>query len=185
MRLYPSWPIARQYLDYYNSHPHWTKALSARPNNSKFYSSLILSRKFPTGSLGDSYQQFLFQFKVGTDFYPDLIEIKDEIDFLNSHIIAVHDLWHVALGFDSTLLGEIKLSSFTIAQIRSPMHTGFVLLALLAAFCKKGEYLAQIMESICEGWRLGNQCDSLILLDWETWLDRPLKELREHIHWQV
>lgn len=181
MRLHPSWSIARQYLDFYHSQPDLVQNLKKRPNHSKFYSSIVLSRKFPKGSLGDSFQQFLYDFKVGTDFYPDLIDVQDELDFLNSHIIAVHDLWHIALGFESNLLGEIKLSAFTMAQIRSPMHTGFVLVALMAGFFKKGEYLSQIMDSITEGWRLGNQCQSLMVLEWENWLDKPVEALREHI----
>lgn len=181
MRLHPSWSLARQYSDFISAQPNLIERLKARPNSSKFYSALVLSRAFPRGSLGDEYQQFLYRYKVGTGFYPETIELKDEIDFFNSHIIAIHDLWHVAMGFESSLLGEIKLSAFSVAQFRSPMHAGFLALALLAGITKKGEYLVHILDAICSGWRMGLQCQNVMLLDWENWLDKPLAALRSHI----
>ena len=181
MRLHPSWPLARQYRDFILIQPGLLDGLRKKPNSSKYYSAIVLNQKFPPGSLGDEYQQFLSKYKVGTDFYPDAIEMKDDLDFFNSHIIAIHDLWHVTMGFESSLLGEIKLSAFSVAQFRSPMHAGFVTLALLAGITKKGEYLSHIMDAISSGWQLGIKCQSLMLMDWEKWLDKPLIEVRRFI----
>lgn len=181
MRLHPSWPLARQYSEFNSLQAGLMDKLKRRPNSSKYYADLVLNRVFPEGSLGFEYQQFLYRYKVGTGFYPEIIEIEDGVDFLNSHVIAIHDLWHVTMGFESSLLGEIQLSAFTVAQFRSPMHLGFVALALLAGLFKKSEYVGQILDAICRGWQLGVQCENLMLVDWEVWLDRPLIDVRRSI----
>lgn len=181
MRLHPSWTLARQYLDFIETQPGLKEGLQLRPNGSKFYTSNVFKKKYPPGSLGDEYQLFLYRYRVGSNFYPDSIEIRDEIDYFNSHIIAIHDLWHVTMGFESSLLGEIKLSAFSMAQFRSPMHTGFVLLALMTGVFKKGEYIPHIMEAITSGWRMGVSCKNIMLIEWENWLDKPIADLRREI----
>ncbi len=91
----------------------------------------------------------------------------------------MHDLFHVLTGFDTTPLGEVRVVSFTVAQIPAPYPAMIIATRPLQMVLYKPELLPVVMDAVTEGWALGRRAKPLMAVHWEEYWTRPLAELRE------
>ena len=89
----------------------------------------------------------------------------------------MHDLWHVATGYNRDLLGEAALLSFSYAQTRN-RGVGFIV--AVAWMRAKGDF-AYARPLIVEGYRRGKRAAWLPAQDWEWLLTQPLAAVRERL----
>lgn len=68
----------------------------------------------PSNTLGYVYANHMKQ----NNLKP--LEIKpsnNDYEFLGAHISETHDIWHVITGFNTDLIGELKLEAFYVCQL--------------------------------------------------------------------
>lgn len=151
-------------------------ALTDRPD----FSEIDFSG-FAEGTLGQAYGQFmrlhgLKPLRFSGD-YPEL-ELKHR---LVARYTALHDLFHVLTGYDTSWAGEAGVWSFVAGQGISPA-------AERAARWVKVFYpflspwnTARIHAACAEGRRNGRGAESLILVDFAPLFPQPLQDVRKQL----
>ncbi|WP_428261483.1 Coq4 family protein [Haliangium sp.] len=136
----------------------------------------VLSQ-LPEGSLGRTYADWM----KAQGLSPESLARKPgdtEINRFKDHLSSTHDLWHVVLGFDTDVAGEIGLQAFYFAQLDAPVPIALMSAALLNTLLKAREDGARRMSEIVRGWRLGKRCQPLFGTDWASLWTTPVAEVR-------
>lgn len=165
--------------------PTGARLLCERPDLRAALGDLERLRSLPVGSLGRSYADFTAREQISPD---GLLEASaaareegsrsrpEEARWFDERIRVMHDLWHVATGYDRDLVGEAGLLAFTFAQTRNP-GIAFI---LVGSYAKAG-VLPDARRTIRDGWRRGRRAAWLPAQDWEALLERPLDEIRREL----
>jgi len=139
----------------------------------------------PAGSLGRGYLAYM----ESTGFMPEGIKTVGEgkgYD-LNTdryaaytrffcHLGALHDIWHVLLGYGRDALGEGCL--LTVTREVSGNNAWYAIVAGGMVVMKSQRPDLPIIKAIHEARRIGRTCGPIHLIDVEHWLARPLDDLR-------
>jgi ubiquinone biosynthesis protein COQ4 len=138
-------------------------------------------RGMPEGSLGRAFAAFLDA--RGLDpaglYHSPLDEVSEVTEF-KRHLERSHDLWHVVLGFETDVAGELGLQAFYIAQLQSVLGHLLLSAGLLNAAMFEHEDGDRRMEEIVRGYRLGKATRPLFGADWASMLTWPLEQVRAH-----
>ena len=141
-------------------------------------------KTLPEGSLGREFVRYLDDNGLDANllresaFIPAHKARGEEVGYLAERGFQLHDLFHVLTGYDTTPLGEVRVVSFTVAQVPAPYPAMIIASRPLQMVLYRPELLAPVMDAICEGWTLGRRANSLIEVHWEDYWDRPLSDLR-------
>jgi ubiquinone biosynthesis protein Coq4 len=105
--------------------------------------------------------------------------VENDYDYLIAHLAEVHDIWHVVINADTSMVGETKLQAFVAAQLRASRFS-FAMLAknLLKAAVEDLDLAEQLIDALTEGWRMGKQAQPLFGMPWNTLWDIPLVKLQ-------
>jgi ubiquinone biosynthesis protein COQ4 len=136
----------------------------------------------PADSLGRAY----LAFRRANAFEADgLVAVKDETvrefgtavdpvrEWFFDRFTAMHDLWHVVTGCDTTEDGEALLLAFSQGQ--TPQR-GFAFLVGLVVVKTNVDLAFQAR--IARAWWMGRRAKPLVTARWEALLSRPLDEVR-------
>jgi ubiquinone biosynthesis protein COQ4 len=139
--------------------------------------------KLPDGTLGREFARFMLERNLKVDFYPPYNDPNnDDAAYVRKRCPQTHDIWHLVIGVGTEQLGEMKVSAFYVAQIRSPFNALFIGIGLFVALFKKPEMLEKYFEAVSEGWALGKAAKPLFAMKWEYLWDRPLVEIRRELN---
>ena len=138
----------------------------------------------PSGSLGRAYLDFAIQNGFSAD---GLVELNQEIEREESELdatrqwfwnrfTAMHDLWHVVTGCETTPDGEGHLLAFTQGQV--PQRGYRVILSLIVL---RANIDLRFQWSLIKSWRSGRRAETLIRARWEELLPLPLDEVRTRL----
>jgi len=141
----------------------------------------------PEGSLGRAFERYMSDANLDPSRLRESAFIEahksrgEDVGYLAERGFQLHDMFHVLSGYDTTPLGEVRVVSFTVAQIPAPYPAMIIASRPLQAALYKPQLLPVLMDAITEGWRRGREAEPLIAVRWEDHWDRPLEELRrEH-----
>jgi ubiquinone biosynthesis protein COQ4 len=155
--------------------PSAAQALRERPRVGTV--DLDALRALPPGTLGWTFAEHLTANGLKPEALPRL-PATTETEYVRAHLLEVHDVWHVLLGFDTEVSGELGMQAFSLAQLGSPFAAGILAggLAntLLYAFSERDKR----MRAIVRGWLLGKQARLLFGVDWARMWERPLAQVR-------
>ena len=139
----------------------------------------------PEQSLGRAYLAFCRQ----NGFEPDgLVQLNNatnrevlfEMDPVRGwfwdRFTAMHDLWHVVTGCDTSGDGEALLLAFSQAQMP---QRGFAFLLGLSVVMANIDLFFQAR--LFRSWRRGRQASWLVVARWEELFERPLEEVRARL----
>lgn len=114
------------------------------------------------------------------------VELKiaeNDYSYLMSHLIETHDIWHVVIGADTSMDGELQLQTFIAAQLH---FSRFALAMLAKNLLKTAIYdideADQRLDAITQGWIMGKHALSLIGIKWNTLWEMPLEQLRNRLN---
>jgi ubiquinone biosynthesis protein COQ4 len=134
----------------------------------------------PKASLGRAYLDFALQNGFAADGLVEIgrdVEHEDELDptrrWFWDRFTAMHDLWHVVTGCDTTPSGEGLLLAFTQGQV--PQRGYRVILGLIVL---RENFNLRSQWSLVQSWRNGRRAKGLVLARWEELLPLPLDEVR-------
>ena len=137
----------------------------------------------PEGTLGRAYLAFCARAGISPEGLveasqaaPPLAAADEDERLINHRLRDMHDLWHVVLGYETDVLGEVGVLGFTFAQTLNPAF-GLVLLATLVK--EHGE--ARLFPLMHEAFRRGLRAEWLPAQDWEALLALPLAQVRREL----
>jgi ubiquinone biosynthesis protein COQ4 len=148
-------------------------------------------RALPVGTVGRTYADFMDRENLRTDgvseaYHADGLitqKFKETYPEFSAFIWfqnLTHDMYHVLTGYNRDSLGEAALLNYTT---RISGARGIRYLAALASFRIKSEAPEIPVFKIMTNARLmGERSADLIVVDFPSLLDRPLREVREDLN---
>ena len=166
--------------------PTGARLLRERPDLLGVLSDRERLLAMPAGSLGRTYGEFMSREHLSAD---GLVEASQRVAAVDSGIPEerlwfgerlrdMHDLWHVATGYDRDMVGEAALLAFSYAQTRNRGIGFIVLVAYLKAGSREAPWVRPLIR---DAYRRGKAAAWLPALDWEGLLERPLEEVRRDL----
>jgi ubiquinone biosynthesis protein Coq4 len=134
----------------------------------------------PVGTLGHAYYVHLKANGLRPDFFPRE-DVRTLIGYYITRARQTHDIWHVLSGYDTSVVEELALQGFTLAQTRATISSALIAMGLLQAGREHPEKIIWVMEMIAEGFERGQKAQVMIGVPWEDRLGEPLERLREEM----
>lgn len=138
---------------------------------------------YPQDSLGYIYASAMKK----TGFDPNLhAEMTAESDakYVELRLSQTHDLWHIATGFDTSLIGEIGLQALHLAQFPYPLATMLVANSLMSSTLLAPEELPALLSAITQGLQMGKTAKLLFAQKWEEDWEKPLAQWQAELNLQ-
>ncbi|MEL6830519.1 MAG: Coq4 family protein [Pseudomonadota bacterium] len=136
----------------------------------------------PPGSLGRQFHDLIvdntFDLEVLDRDALGLSALPKPLDFLNTRILQAHDLWHLTAGYETTALHEIAISAFQMAQFGHNYSAQFLSITAAVSALTPARGAVVLLDTITSAWVHGRETPPMMLIDWESELDRPLDEIR-------
>ena len=129
-------------------------------------------------NLGRNYQTFNEELRASGK----LDRLPDDMSFMMVRGFQIHDFLHVLAGYDSSLLGELSLAAFYLAQLRFPYHAMRLAVTLGHMAYIKPSITVPAMDAIVDGWSYGRSAKNLNFVRWEDEIDTPLDTLRQRMN---
>lgn len=140
-------------------------------------------RALPEGSLGHDFYRLIsdnnFNLEVLDREAAGLQDMPPAQRYLNLRILQMHDVWHLVGGFRTTVLQEVAISSFSLAQFGHTYSAMLIGTAAAAALRNSMEGFGLSMQIISEGWLHGRTTPSFMAIEWENEWHLPISEIRE------
>ncbi len=135
--------------------------------------------KLPTGSFGRAYADHMIghqlkPFRVSEGFDPEMLRRNT----FAARYAVTHDIFHVLLGFDMKLPGEMGVLAFAVAQGYARIQKLALAFALVLYPLLAPREAGRTFRCFREGWRLGRGARFLLGVRFEEWWERPLAEVR-------
>lgn len=166
--------LYEQFTKYAHSQPAIAQLLQERYFAPSSDLEQLLS--YPQDSLGYHYAATMKQAGLQPDFYRTL-NVEDDYSYIALRMRQTHDIWHIVTGFGTDLAGELALQAFTLAQTRSPLAVAIVAASMMYAL-KSASPLSPIIESLYQGWKMGENTEPFLAQKWEEDWEKPLAEWR-------
>jgi ubiquinone biosynthesis protein COQ4 len=137
----------------------------------------------PAGSLGHEYARLMRD--NGLDPLGDLLALgapQNLLEYSFRRAYKLHDVMHVVLGCDTSVLGEVRIVSYSVGQRRgndgAAADLALAVLFLHLALRKRQEFKEAIQ--LAQEWlRLGEQTKLYVTFRLENLMDRPVAEVRD------
>jgi ubiquinone biosynthesis protein COQ4 len=140
-------------------------------------------KRLPAGSLGHAFATHMLDRGLTVEFYP-VIDVKDDVTYIEQRLRATHDIWHVVTGIDVTAAAELSLQAFMMAQGVAPLGAALIGGGLLrGVFSEAPPELETnlVMDGVAYGWRMGRKAKPLFAQRWELAWDKPLAHVRTEL----
>ena len=141
--------------------------------------------ELPDGTLGREYARFIRD--NGIDPLGDLLALgapTNLLEYAFRRAYKLHDVMHVVLGCDTSVLGEVRIVSFSVGQAGAEdgraADLALAVLLLHLALRRVHEFKPAI--ELAEEWmRLGQRSKLYVGVRLEDQLSRPVAEAREMV----
>ena len=111
-------------------------------------------RDFPEETFGRKFAEFLDEHHFQPNSFPP-VEPDTALDYLVSRMRHTHDLWHVLTGYETTIVDELALQAFGLAQVKSPLSAIIIAAGILHLVIFKPTEVVQAFEGISQGFLRG------------------------------
>jgi ubiquinone biosynthesis protein Coq4 len=139
----------------------------------------------PEGTLGGEYARFIRENQI--DPLGNLLALsrpKNLLEYQFWRAYKLHDVLHVVLGCDATVLGEVPIVAYSLGQarstgVRAPALALVVLLLHMAL--RKTDQFQPAIRLAAEWMAIGERTRGYSTHRLEDWMDRPVSEVRERV----
>ena len=138
---------------------------------------------YPTDSLGYIYAAEMKKKGFDPNLHAEMSS-KTDAEYVELRLSQTHDLWHIATGFDTSVIGEIGLQAFHLPQFPYPLATMLVATSLISTTLREPETLPQLLEAIAQGFQMGKTARSLFSQKWEEEWEKPLTQWQAELNIQ-
>jgi ubiquinone biosynthesis protein COQ4 len=139
----------------------------------------------PEGTLGREYARFVRD--NGIEPLGDQVELgppRNLPAYALRRAYKLHDVLHVALGCDASVLGEVRIVSYSVGQARAGTVRAAALalvVLLLHLVLRRPHEFREAIALAHEWMERGTRARPYASLKLEEWMDRPLAEVRERV----
>jgi ubiquinone biosynthesis protein COQ4 len=130
------------------------------------------------GTFGQAYAKYVYELGLAPSMMPSMRD-DTELAYVEAHLSDAHDFWHIVTGFGVDLDGETGLQAFSFAQIPSRLAAALVIGSLANAILFNPRGFRGRWAATRRGWRMGRRARPLFGIDWTSWLNVRLKDVRE------
>lgn len=141
--------------------------------------------RLPEGTLGHRYARLIRDH--GLDPLGDLLALgapSNLLEYTFQRAYKLHDVMHVVLGCDVTVLGEVRVVSFSVGQARHDDERA-AMIALSVLFLhlslRDPGALREAVRLSDEWIELGARARPHVSFRLEDWMDRPVAEVRSRV----
>ena len=136
----------------------------------------------PTGSLGHD----LYCLLSANGFDPEVLDrnaimlsaLPPALQYLNTRILQMHDVWHLVAGYTTDSIHEVAISSFQLAQFGHNYSAMFLATAGQIAHRNSPAGFRAFFQVIAEAWQHGRTTPSMMAIEWEQQFNQPIDEIR-------
>lgn len=140
-------------------------------------------QSFPSGSFGQTLAQFLSTNHIQPlTLSPETRTELDNLPALSIRYPLFHDAFHVLLGFDTSLAGELGVWSFVAAQQYSPAYGRAAFIGRWFTRLLTPWQWQRLKTYDQAGQRLGKQAVCVIAQPLDEFWDMPLEEVRRQFN---
>jgi ubiquinone biosynthesis protein COQ4 len=132
--------------------------------------------QLPEGTFGNRYATFMKKRHLS----PELFKVEgplSNVEYMVKRMRQTHDLWHVATGYETDVLGELELQAFTLAQVGIPSALVVLMLGMVRWLLTGPELLFKITRAYFRG----RSAKKMASFDWEAHWSAPLSEVRREL----
>ena len=165
-------------VEFLSRHQQGKQAFLERPRLENIVLTELIS--LPQNTLGYIYADHMIQ----NGFTPSKVkEVNSDYQFLLAHIGETHDLWHIVTGFDTSIIGEIQLEAFYVAQLyASRFWLALLAKNLLKVVVDDIETASKYIDAITQGWLMAQRAKPLFGIRWNTLWETPLQDVRTSLN---
>lgn len=146
------------------------------------YTDIEALAQCPEGSLGRELNRLL----VENGYDPEVLdrnaialsELPHALEYLNTRILQMHEVWHLVAGYRTTGTHEIAISAFQLAQFPHNYSAMFLAAGMAIAHCKEPRTFAVLMQIICEAWQHGRATPVMMDIVWEDEWHEQVEDIR-------
>jgi ubiquinone biosynthesis protein COQ4 len=161
-------------IQYLSQFPHSRIALTHRRSLGSI--DLAALHQLPVDTLGYQYANYMLSHQLQHLVAP---LAATESEFIDTHMRETHDIWHVVTGSPISMLGEIQLQAFCVAQLqRSRFWMALMTKNLLKATIYDIEAADGYLTALTTGWIMGKAAQPLFGIDWISMWELPLDRVR-------
>ncbi|MEQ1699380.1 MAG: Coq4 family protein [Ilumatobacteraceae bacterium] len=136
----------------------------------------------PKGSLGGDLHDLIVDNNFDLEVLPReqlaFSSLPVPLGFVNSRILQCHDLWHLLAGYRPTILQEVAISGFQLAQFGHHYSSMFLAVTVTKVAITSPPALELMLDTIFSGWAHGRDTPPLLGLPWEDIWHEPIHTIR-------
>jgi len=136
----------------------------------------------PPGSLGHDFSRFViennFDLEVLDREADGLRNLPPALRYLNLRVLQMHDIWHLAGGYTTSLLHENAISSFQLAQCGHDYSAMYLATAAMFTRVWFPDGRGVLLQVIAEAWQHSRKCPSFMEIEWEREWHLSVAELQ-------
>lgn len=132
-------------------------------------------------SLGHVYASTLKKAGYDPGFHP-YVNIDSDTSYIEFRIRQTHDIWHIITGFDDSVVGEVGLDTFYMAQCRLPFSHIAVASSLITAIIREPEKIPDLHRVIQLGWEMGMNSKALLAQKWEEAWSKSVQDWQQELN---
>ncbi len=165
-------------IEYVSRHQQGKQAFLDRPRLGNIVFSQLLT--LPQNTLGYIYADHMTR----NGLTPlQASQVDSDCQFFLAHIRETHDLWHIVTGCDTSIIGEIQLEAFYVAQLyASRFWLALLAKNLLKAVVYDIEVAGKYMDAITQGWKMAQKAKPLFGIQWNNLWSTPLEDVRTSLN---
>ena len=160
------------------AHPVGADILEQKPNLTTATLNLNSLRKLPKGTFGSAYVEWMDRYGYSPDGRPEVRYIEDkELAYIMQRYRQTHDFSHVLLNLPPTVMGEVVIKWYELAQTQLPMT---FLSAMFGPLSVGPQEWRLLLQSGAFAWasKVGTDSDSMLCVRFEDHLDSSLEDVR-------
>jgi ubiquinone biosynthesis protein COQ4 len=164
------------------AHPVGALILQERPDLTETTLDLERLRLLPNDTFGGAYVAWMDKYNYSPNERPEVRYIEDEeLAYIMQRYRQTHDFCHVLLDIPPTVLGEVVIKWFELAQTQLPMT---FLSAMFGPFSAGPREWRLLLQSGAFSWasKVGTTSDLLLNVYFEHHMETKLVDVRKIMH---
>ena len=107
-----------------------------------------------------------------------LEQLPQSLQYLNTRILQMHDVWHLVAGYETTSSNEIAISAFQLAQFGHNYSSMFLAAVMVISTTKEPRGFTILLQIISEAWQHGRETPVMMDIEWEKEWNNSLESIR-------
>lgn len=138
--------------------------------------------KLPKNTFGYGFHRFCAEHNITANGHvkavPQLRETFEK-DWVTQRFFKIHDILHAAVGFGTTVAGEMGLQMFDARNLREPY--GIMAVAGTPYMIMRYGQPLEMLREIVRGWKLGGATGNLFFVPFEEMWDWDYEDMRAYL----